>query len=173
MADELYESTQPSENGKKPKSAPITRLSALDRVFAATGEVTIRRGKETMLLPIQSFDFESVEALIKDRRPAPKVRSELVNNVRRIVVNEADPEYQQATMVYYRLQMVVSVLCALAVDITDKQGTLVWSADNSVHEIDAAVRALKDMGIVDNQLSAIFKAAQELTQTVEEQSVSD
>ncbi len=160
-------------NGTTPKATPVRRLSALDRLFEASGDVTVRCGKHEVTLPIQAVDLELVESLCRPYRPTPKTSVALVNGRRETTFLVADQEYQDKLTAYNRLNSVVYVLCALQCDIEDKAGKVVWSADNSVHEIEAARQALKDMGLVDNQLVAILNAAQALTQVVEEAQVGE
>jgi hypothetical protein len=74
---------------------------------------------------------------------------------------------------YNRLNSYCYVLCALLCDIEDKQGRVVWSADNTIHELEAAIAALRSMGIVDGQLVTVLNAVTALTQAVEEAQVSD
>jgi hypothetical protein len=151
----------------------LKRLSALDRVFEATGTVTIQCGANQVTLEIQSVDLELVASICKPYLPKPKVHVELVNGKRTIVENRVDSEYQAQMDEYNRVQSYVFACCALMIDIEDKQGRVVWSADNSIHEVEAARRALKDSGMVDAQVVAILTAASNLTQAVEEQHLSD
>ena len=153
--------------------APLKRLSALEKIFQATGEVTIRCGTREIVLPIQSVDLEMVESIFRPFRPQPKVHVELVNGRRQIVENLVDGAYQERLSDFNRLTSVVYVLCALLCDIVDRQDQVVWSADNSVRDIDGARQALRDMGIVDSQLVIILNAASNLTQVVEDQQVGE
>lgn len=153
--------------------APLKRLSALDKLFEATGEVTVRCGARDITLAIQSVDLEMVESLCRPYRPAPKVVLGLENGVRTRTRDLTDPAYLDNLAVYNRINSYVYVLCALLCDIEDKQGKIVWSADNSIHDIDGGMKALKDAGIVDNQLLAILTAASNLTRVVEEEQVGE
>lgn len=154
-------------------SKALKRLSALDKIFAATGEVTVRCGAREVTLPIQAVDLELVESLCRPFRPKPKVHVELVNGKRQIVENLVDGDYQEALTKYNRTNSYVYVLCALLCDIEDEHGKTVWSADNTVHEVETSIRTLKAMGIVDNQLVAILNAASNLTQVIEEHQVGE
>ena len=169
MSDDL--SVYAPLNGTPVKT--VTRLSALDRLFEAQGEVTIKCGARELTLPIQSVDLEFVTSVCKPFLPKPKVTSELLNGKRIIVENRVDSNFQEQQDDYNRLQSYAYVCAALLVDIEDKQGKVVWSADNSVHELLAAKQALKDMGLVDTQVVAILNAASALTQLVEERQLSD
>ena len=171
MSDESisYEVTSPTMNGHK----PLTRLSALDKLFDATGEVTLKCGKHDVTLPIQAVDLELVDTLCRPYRPKPKISVAMVNGRRETTAHVAEDEYQTALTAYNRLSSQVYVLCALLCDIEDKQGKVVWSADNSVHDIEAAKQALKDMGLVDSQMVVILNAVQELTRGVEETQVGE
>jgi len=152
---------------------PLKRLSALDRVFESTGTVIVRCGLRELELPIQAVDMESVEGIIKQYRPRPPVREELRQGRKHVIVNEADPEYQERLTEYNRINTYAYVCFALALDIEDKVGKVVWSADNTTHDLEAARAALKDMGIVDGQLLTITQAALDLTRVTEEVQVSD
>lgn len=153
--------------------APLKRLSALDKLFEATGEVTVRCGVRDITLPIQAVDLEMVESLCRPYRPQPKVVLGLENGVRTRTRDLTDPGYLDNLAIYNRTNSYVYVLCALLCEVTDKQGKVVWSADNSVHDVDGGMKALKDMGIVDNQLLAILTAASNLTRVVEEEQVGE
>lgn len=153
--------------------APLTRLSALDRLFEAHGEATVRCGARDLTLPIQSVDLEVVERFCRPYRPIPKISTALVNGRRETVAHLAEPEYQDKLADYNRKNSFVYVLCALLCEVTDKQGTVVWSADNSVHDIEGGIAVLKEMGIVDNQLLAVLTAASNLTRVVEEARVGE
>jgi hypothetical protein len=161
------QATALTTNGHK----PLLRLSALEKLFTAVGEVTIRCGSKDVTLPIQSVDLELVESLCRPYRPKPKVHVELVGGKRVIVENQVDSAYQEQLADFNRLNSYCYVLCALLCDIEDKNGKVVWSADNSIHEIEPARDCLKAMGMVDSQLVAVLNAASNLTQVVEEQQV--
>jgi len=159
----------PTANGH----GTITRLSALDKLFTATGEVRVQCGKKTVALPIQSVDLELVESLCRPFKPKPKVHVELNNGRRTIVENLVDSGYQDQLAEFNRLSSYAFVCCGLLCDIEDKQGKVVWSADNTVHDLLAAKQVLKDMGIVDTQLVAILNAVSALTQAIEEEQVGE
>jgi hypothetical protein len=152
---------------------PVTRLCALDRLFEATGEVAVQCGKRTITLPIQAVDLELVESICRQYKPKPKVRSELVKGVRHVVTDTTGEEYQEALVEFNRTNSYAYVLCALGCDVVDKEDKVVWSADNSVHDLEAARKALKAMGIVDNQLVIILNAASNLTKVADEERVGE
>lgn len=152
---------------------PIKRLSALERVFDATGVAEIRCGAKTLELPIRAVDMELVEGIIKPYRPKPPTRDELRNGKRITLINEADERYQEQLAEYNRVQTYAYVCCALDLDIEDDKGDVVWSADNEVHNLEASKKALKSMGIVDGQLLTITSAALNLTRLQEEEQASD
>lgn len=171
MSDDTteYEVTLPvTPNGH----APVTRLCALDRLFAAQGTVEVKAGARTIPLPIQAVDNELVEQL-NGAKPAPPTRSELRNGRTHVIVNETNPAYMKALDDYQRDFGYVYTLCALAVDVVDAHDQVVWSADNSVHDLPAAKDVLRRMGLVDNQRAAILNAALNLTRIVEEGQASD
>lgn len=163
-------SIEPVSNGH---AMPLKRLSALDKLFEATGTVTIQCGKKTVTLEIQSVDLELVESLCRPFKPKAKVHVELNNGKRTIVENFSDSNYQDQLADFNRLNSYAFCLCALLCDIEDKHGTVVWSVDNSVHDLLAAKQVLKDAGIVDGQLVTILNAASALTQVVEEHQVGE
>jgi hypothetical protein len=154
-------------------TGPLTRLCALDRLFAATGTVEVKVGTRTVIVPIRAVSNEDVEALMTEHRPVPPTRSQLENGKRIIIENQADPSYQGKLVEYNRLSSYAYVLLALDIDVLDAQEHVVWSADNRVHDLDNARQALKSMGLVDNQLVTILTAASALTRTEEGERVSD
>ena len=162
-----------SESSQDTKSQPLRRLSALDRVFDAVGVAEVQCGARTLELPIHAVDMELVEGLIKPFRPKAPTLTELWNGKRVVKINEADETYQERMQEYNRLQTYVYCCCALALDIEDENGDVVWSCYNDVHNIEGAKKALKAMGIVDGQLLTITNAALALTRTQEEGQASD
>lgn len=151
---------------------PVTRLCALDRLFAAQGVVEVKAGAHTIALPIQAVDNELVEQL-NGAKPAPPTRSELRNGRTHVIVNETNPAYIKALEDYQRDFGYVYTLCALSIDVVDTRDQVVWSADNSVHDLQAAKDVLRRMGLVDNQRATILNAALNLTRIVEEGQASD
>ena len=152
---------------------PLTRLSALDDLFAATGTVEVkvtRGGKEAFVsIPIQSVDNEVVDALARPYRPKLATRREQIDGQWKTVINEADASYQDRLGEYNRINSYIWVFCALAVDVVNEQGAVTWSRDNSVHDLEGTRAAMKRMGLVDNQLVAIMQAARNLTAMTEGQ----
>ena len=159
-------------NGTNGATKPITRLCALDVMFSATGTVEVKVGSKTITLPIQSVDVEEVTAL-SGKPPRPPMFQERRDGVTTRVRDFADPTYMDAMERYNRDQMTIWVCMALAVDICNRQGTVTWSADNSVHDLAGAKVALKEMGCVDNQLLAVFTSARALTQSTTETRTQD
>lgn len=157
--------------------APITRLCALDTLFAANGTVDIkvtRSGKESIItLPIQSVDNEVADALARPYRPKPPTRPEMRNNVVRTIIDEANQDYQDKLAEFNRISSYIIVFLALAVDICDDTGKVVWSVDNQTHDVAAARAVVKKMGLVDNQLVSILRAVRDLTSVNEELQTSD
>lgn len=141
---------------------PITRLCALDMLFSATGTVEVKVGNKTIPLPIQSVDVEDVTAL-SGKPPRAPMYQERNNGIMTRVRDFADPTYMDALEKYNRDQMTIWVCLALSIDICNRHGAVVWSADNRVHDLAEAKAALKDMGLVDNQLLAVFQGARRLT----------
>jgi hypothetical protein len=155
----------------------LTRLSAMDDLFAATGTVDVkvtRGNKETFVsIPIQSVDNEVVDALARPYRPKLPTRREMIDGQWKTVINEADPAYQDRIGEYNRINSYIWVFCALALDVVNEQGTLTWSRDNSVHDLEGTRAAMKRMGLVDNQLVAIMQAARNLTAITEGQQAGE
>lgn len=160
MIDEIQETLTRtnSTNGTQ----PLTRLCALDMLFSATGIVDVKVGQKTISLPIQSVDVEDVTALA-GKPPRAPMYQERNNGVMTRVRDFADPTYMDALEKYNRDQMLAWCCLALGVDICNRQGAVVWSADNTIHDLGGAKVALKEMGLVDNQLLSIFQAARGLT----------
>lgn len=183
---ETFDSTQSGTAGtlegatigvQMPSPSVVTRLCALDTLFAATGTVDVRvmrNGKDgTITLPIQSVDNEMVEALVKPLRPKLPTRRDMIDGQWKTIINEADPAYQDKMTEYNRAYLCAWAFCALACDIVDETQTVVWSKDNSVHDLPAARAVLRRMGLVENQLLAIMQAARNLTAVVEGQQAQD
>jgi hypothetical protein len=169
------------EHAQEPDAKPITRLCALDSLFAASGTVDVkvtrvangRRVEQKITLPIKSVDNELAESLARPFRPKVPTRRESKNGTWFTIVDEANQEYQDKLSEYNRLNSYVIAFLALDVDICDDSGRVVWSADNGIHDIQAARAAVKKMGLVDNQLVDILKAVRQLTAEVEEAQTSD
>ena len=152
-------------------TAPLTRLCALDTLFSATGTVEVKVGSRTLTLPIQSVDVELVQA-ISGKPPRAPMYQERRDGVMTRVRDFADPTYMEALEKYNRDQMLVWICLSLNLDICDRHGAVVWSADNSVHNLEGAKAALKEMGLNDAQGIAIFNGARALTDsTIESRSL--
>ena len=158
-------------------TAPLMRLCALDSLFAATGTVDVkitRGGKSSnVTLPIQSVDNELADALAKKYRPQVPTRQSMKNNIIRTIIDDTNQEYQDKLAEFNRISSYIIVFLALAIDICDHTGNVVWSADNSTHDVEATRAAVKRMGLVDNQLVAILRAVRDLTAINEEVQTSD
>ncbi len=158
-----------SSNGYK----PLTKLSALDTVFAATGTAMVkvtRQGKETeIVLPIQSVDIEEVNAIVGT--PPRMPRKALGGG--KFVNDEQDPDYLQAVARHNRKFLYTLACMGLALDIEDETHSITWSADNQVRDLEKTRIVLRKMGLVDNQLLAITRAITQLTEVVEEEVSSD
>ena len=160
---------------------PITRLCALDNIFAATGTVDVkvtrvangRRLEQILTLPIKSVDNELAESLARPFRPKTPIRREMIAGAWKTVIDEANQEYQDKLNEYNRINSYIIAFLALDADICDNSGKVVWSANNETHDVAAARAAVKQMGLVDNQLVDILKAVRQLTAQVEETQTSD
>ncbi len=150
----------------------VTKLSALDQLFEATGiaELKVTRGKKEVVLqlPIQSVDNEVIEAAAKPYRPRVPLKREMIQGKWVSVVNEQDPEYQDKLAEYNRTLSYLMIFHGLAVDITDEQNKVVWSADNTIQDLPEARRVAKKMGIVDSHMVSIMRAVRQLTSYTEE-----
>ena len=164
--DDVFESQPPTA------TQTLQRLSVLDKLFEANGfaEIKVTRGGQEKIwqLPIQSVDNEMVEALAKPYRPRPPTKREHINGKWTTIVNEFDQEYQDKLAEYNRAMSYILVFSGLAVDIVNENQEIVWSADNTVRNLDEARRVVKKMGLVDNHVVAIMRAIRELTVDVEE-----
>ena len=158
-------------------TTPLTRLSALDQIFEATGTVTImvkRAGKDTPItLPIQAIDAEMMQAIARPYQPKVPRISKRIDGAWVNMPDTADPDYQDRLGEFNRVQSYVLVLLALGIDVVDSKEQVVWSADNTIHDLPKAREALRSMGFVDAQLLPIIRAVQELTQAVEDQTSQD
>lgn len=167
MTQDLLPDTPTTPNGTHP-----TRLCALDMLFSATGEVEVKVGARTITLPIQSVDVEAVQALV-GKPPRAPMFIQRVNGVNERVRDLADATYMDTLEAYNRKQMLAWICMGIAMDICDMTGKVVWSADNAVHDLDGARMALKQLGIVDNQILCIFKAIQALTDSMQTERLGD
>ena len=162
------------EQMEQMRNGPITKLSALDDLFAASGTAVVKvtRGNQERLLelPIQSVDIEEVNVIVG---APPKIPRVATGGNPKFAPDPENPEYVQKLQAYNRRYVMALACMGLAVDIEDKQGVVVWSADNKVHDLDKAQDALKAMGLVYNQVFAITRAISELTTIVEEEASSD
>jgi hypothetical protein len=176
---EEYTTTYAPTNGTGPHqapaeaTAPITRLSVLDKLFEARGVAKVRVGARLLELPIQAVDAEQVEALCRPYRPRIVVKRERIDGQWQDVRNLADERYQDALTHYNLVYTHVNALCGLCVDIADAAGNIVWAADNSVHNVPAALEALKAMGLVLNHLVSLNQAIMNLTRYEEEQQLGE
>jgi hypothetical protein len=153
-------------------TGPLTRLCALDVLFRATGSVDIKVGSKTLAISIASVDVEDVTALA-GKPPRPPMFQERRDGVMTRVRDFADASYMDALERYNRDQMTIWVCLAIAIDICNRQGAVVWSADNATHDLAGAKSALKEMGLVDNQLLAVFQAARALTESTQQVASQD
>ena len=178
MEYDVDEQTLPTVNGQGAAAlALMSRLAVEDAPFGATGVAKVKVTKQgqvrTLAIPIKSIALEDVEKVVAPLRPKVPTYRDNIKGKWVTVTNEADDAYQQRLVAYQKALSHAWVLMALDLDVVDGTGQVVWSRDNTVQHLDAAVKALKDMGLVDGQLVAIFRAVQELTQDVQEQTDSD
>jgi hypothetical protein len=154
--------------------APLTELSALDNLFAASGTATVKRTKngveEVLELPIQSVDIEEVNQIIG---LPPKIPRVATGGNPKFVEDERDPAYVQKRDAHNRRFVMAMCCMGLAIDIKDRNGDVVWSADNKTRNLDKAMDVLRQMGIVYSQIFAITRAINELTTFAEEAATQD
>mgnify|MGYP001568298153 CR=1 FL=1 len=151
----------------------LTSLCALDRVFDATGIAEVKVGEKVLRLPIQAVDLEYVEALCKPFRPKVPTKRDMINGQWRTIIDDANEAYRDKLTTYNMLYAHATCCYGLAVDIMTARRDVVWSADNSVHDVEQAVKALKDMGLVLNQVISINRAINDLTALVQDQQLQD
>ncbi len=158
----------PSSNGV------LAELSAMDPIFAATGTAMVkvtRGGQETILeLPIQSVDVEEVNRIVG---PEPKVPVRATGGNPKFVPDPEDPQYKDKIQDRNRKFVMAMACMGLALDIKDRQGEVVWGADNKIRHLDRAIDALKQMGMVYAQVFAITTAINELTTFAQETATED
>ena len=165
--------TETPPDDAEPTEEPVTSLCALDRLFDATGTVKVKVGTQTRTLPIQAVDLEQVEALCKPFRARPTVKRDQVGGKWVTIIDEANENYRDALARYNMLYTYVHACCGLAVDIRNAQREVVWSVDNRTHDVEQAIKALKDMGFVLNHAVTVNRAINELTAFVEERQLGE
>lgn len=174
MLTEEHRETVVGTNGAIPK---VRQLTVLDSPFSSQGAAHVRITKggktSTLVIPICSVDFESVEALVEHLRPRIPKRREKINNQWVTIIDEADETYIAAQAAYQRALSYTLMLMAMDVDIVDRAGTVVWSADNSVHDLGNARQALRDMGLVESQFVTLLTAIRNLTAMDEQEQEQD
>lgn len=161
-------------------NGPITELSALDDLFASNGVAVVkvtRRHPQTgeveehlLEIPIQSVDIEEVGKVVGRQPKIPRVAT---GGNPKFVEDQQNPAYLEELQNYNRRYVMALACMGLAIDIKDKRGEVVWSADNTIRNFDAAQEALKAMGLVYSQVFAITRAINELTTVAEEAASSD
>lgn len=174
--------TTPPTNGLPPLEAtepdtlvPVTRLAVADALFSSHGVAKIkatRRGKPIILqIPIKSVDLDAVQEKVKNLKPNPKLATKRDNiDGKWVTIQDPyNPEYLEKMEKYNTALANTWILMALDVDLVDAGGDVVWSADNSRCFYEQAVIALKAMGLVSNQMTALLQAVRQLTEIAEEE----
>ena len=156
----------------------LTRLSALDRLFSASGVVTLTmtqesRGSHSVEIPIKSVDNEEAEVLCRPYRPKPVLKREMIQGKWTTVIDEVNQEYQDKLNEYNRLFSYVWILLGIDIDVLDSSGEVVWSADNAIKQVQPARDALKQMGLVDAHIMTIMRAIRDLTTDESEIQIED
>ena len=165
---------QPSCQGSR-----VTKLSVVDELFHSTGTARVKvtkHGREQILeIPIKSVQISDVETAVAHLKPKIPKKRERIEKERQwvTVLDTANDEYQAKVADYDRALMRTWVFMSIDVDIEDAHGRVVWSADNSVQDYEAADAALVNMGLTDAQLVSIFRAASDLTRLDEEEIEQD
>lgn len=153
-------------------TAPVTRLSVHDAPFKSDGVARVKvtkNGKaEWISIPIRAVEVEEVERMVGSLRPKIPTYRDKIDKRWQTVLDEANSEYQAQLAAFQNVFAKAWVLMAISVDVVDASDEVVWSADNSIHDLDKAVKALKDQGLVDNQLMTIFREVQALTDDAQE-----
>lgn len=168
MGEQMDE--QVSQNG----SNVIYELSASNPIFAATGTAMVKvtvHGVETIReLPIQSVDVEDVNRMVG---PEPPIPNRATGGNPKFVPDPEHPQYKEKIQERNRRFVMAMACFGLRIPIKDKQGEVVWSADNTVKDLSKAIEALHDAGIVYSQIFAITRAINDLTTFAEETATQD
>ena len=152
---------------------PITALCALDKLFDASGTANVRVGTKLLAIPIQSVDLEFVEALCRPFRPKAPIIREHIQGKWETVKDVANEGYTDKLTHYNMLYAHVTACCGMMLDIRNASNDVVWSADNKVHDVEQAIKALKEMGLVLNHIVSINRAINDLTTYVEEERLGE
>jgi hypothetical protein len=149
----------------------LTRLSVSEAPFRSTGLATIKTtvdGTVNFLeIPIKSVDLEDVETLVMPYRPAVPTKRERIDGKWTTILDPANQDYIDRNSKYQRKLARTWVLMALDIDVVNNEGVVVWSADNSVVDLDAATQVLKKSGFVDNQFADMLNEVRALTAVTE------
>lgn len=172
-AQEVYDVETTTNGMYTTTPLPITTLCALDKLFDATGIAQVRVGTKLLAIPIQSVDLEFVEALCKPFRPRAPIRRENIQGKWETVKDMANEEYTDKLTHYNMMYAHVTACCGMALDIKNASREVVWSADNRIHDVEQAIKALKDMGLVLNHIVTINRAINDLTTYVEEERLGE
>jgi hypothetical protein len=147
--------------------APVECLLELAWLWKKTGTVRLivpRRGQDTtVVLPIQSVDNELLDALTAPLRPKAPLVHAFAHGPRHRGRVDVDLAHEDAVEVYNMTYALVTVLCGVAVDLADEHDRVVWSADNSMHELDATRQVLQRMGMTTAQVLTLLQAIHTLT----------
>lgn len=168
-----YTATVTTNGTQASEAIPITALSALDKLFDASGTAEVRVGKKLLAIPIQSVDLEFVEALCKPFRPRAPVKSDHIQGKWVTVQDLANVDYTDKLTHYNMLYAHVTACCGMTLDIRNANGEVVWSADNRVHDVEQAIKALKAMGLVLNHIVSINRAINGLTAYEEQERLGE
>ena len=145
----------------------LTRLSVAEAPFRSTGVATIKitvDGNVNYLeIPIKSVDLEDVENMVSNYRPSVPVKRERRDGKTITIEDLANQDYKDNLNKYQRRLARAWVLMALDIDVVDESGKVVWSADNTVTDLEAATLVLKKSGFVDNQFADMLNEVRALT----------
>jgi hypothetical protein len=166
---EVYEMIGMSNGTHAAEALPITALCALDKLFDAAGTAQVRVGTKLLAIPIQSVDLEFVEALCKPFRPKAPIRRENIAGKWETVKDMANEDYTDKLTHYNMLYAHVTACCGMTLDIRNANRDIVWSANNTIHDVEQAIKALKEMGLVLNHIVTINRAINDLTTYVDEE----
>lgn len=174
LPDHMATNGYPPVDSEPDTLVPVTRLAVADALFSSQGIAKIkatRRGKPIMLeIPIKSVDLDAVQQKVKALKPSQKLASkrDMIDGKWVTVHDPYNPEFLEKMDAYNTALANTWILMALEIDVVDAGGDVVWSADNTIAFYEQAVRALKAMGLVSNQLTALLHAVRHLTEIAEE-----
>ena len=136
----------------------ITEISAQDTPFATIGTCRVKVGARSMLLGIKSVPTDIYQQEVQRLKPKKLPRISTPDG--RYVVDEESPAYSK----YLIEGSYLRVLLGLAqMTLKDRKGKVVWRVPGEGGDIPAAIQALKDTGLTDQQMFQVVQAINQLT----------